>query len=62
MVTESASSQSSNDTEENNPNLLKYGKNNSQETNQGNESEVIDNRTPVFIPDQNPYRYRGKDQ
>ena len=50
MATESASAQSSSDTEEITPNLLE----NAQETNQENESEVTDNRTPIFIPDETP--------
>ena len=54
IATESASSQSSSYTEESNPNLLENGKNNSQETNQENESEVTDNRAPIFIPDETP--------
>ena len=49
-ITESASSQSSSDTEESNHNLLE----NAQETNQENESGVTDNRTPIFIPDETP--------
>ena len=50
MATESASAQSSSDTEESNPNLLE----NAQETNQENEIEVTDSRTPIFIPDETP--------